>query len=220
MRILYVYSNSCCPIHVGDVKKQANILFDEGAQRSFISAEMAANLNIIPTITEGLTLASFGTDSATYQQLAVATVEVETNSGELIPISVIVVPSIAAPIQNSICASVESTPHLQGLKLAHPVTPDKDFKISLLIGTDYYWSFVQDHIVRGEGPTAQQSKLSSLLSGPSSYPVSQSTSSILLQIITTMTKPEEPDIQLFWSMEAIGTSVPEEQTNSTFLQTY
>ena len=35
-----------------------------------------------------------------------------------------------------------------------------------------------------------------------------------------MTKPEEPDIQQFWSMEAIGTSVPEEQTNSTFLQTY
>ena len=181
---------------------------------------MAAKLNIIPTTTEGLTLASFGTDSATYQQLAVATVEVETNSGELIPISVLVVPSIAAPIQNSICASVDSMPHLRGLKLAHPVTPDKDFKISLLIGTDYYWSFVQDHIVRGEGPTAQQSKLGYLLSGPSSYPVSQSTSCILLQITTTMTKSEEPDIQQFWSMEAIGTSVPAEQTNSTFLQTY
>lgn len=53
------------PIHVGDVKKQANILFDKGMQRSFISAEMAAKLNIIPTTTEGLTLASFGTDNAT-----------------------------------------------------------------------------------------------------------------------------------------------------------
>ena len=155
-----------------------------------MSAEMVAKLNIIPTTMEGLTLASFSTDSATYQQLAVATVEVETNSGELIPISVLVIPSIAAPIQNSICATVDSMPHLQGLKLAHPVTPDKDFKISLLIGMDYYWSFVQDHINRGEGPTAQQSKLGYLLSRLSSYPVSQSTSSILLQITTSMTKPE------------------------------
>ena len=163
-------------------------MFDEGAQCSFISAEMAAELNIIPGTTEGLALASFGTDSATYQQLGVATVKVEINSGELIPISVLIVPSIAAPIQNSVCASATSMPHLRGLKLAHPVTPDKDFKISLLIGTDYYWTFVQDHIVRGDGPTAQQSKLGYLLSGPLPYSVSQSASSILLQITTTMNK--------------------------------
>ena len=63
------------PIIAGDVRKQANILFDEGAQRSFISAEMAAELNIIPTTTEGLALASFGTDSTAHHQLAAATVK-------------------------------------------------------------------------------------------------------------------------------------------------
>ena len=30
-------------------------------------------------------------------------------------------------------------PHLRVLKLAHPVGHDRDFKISLLIGTDHYW---------------------------------------------------------------------------------
>ena len=70
-------------------------------------------------------------------------------------LSVLIVPSIAVPIQNSVCTSVNSMPHLRELKLAHPVTTNKNFKISLLIGTDYYWTFVQDNIVRGEGPTAQ-----------------------------------------------------------------
>ena len=50
---------------------------------------MAAELNIIPATTEGLTLASFETGSPTNQQIAVATVKVEANSGELIPITIL-----------------------------------------------------------------------------------------------------------------------------------
>ena len=208
------------PIIAGDVGRQANILFDEGAQRSFISADMAAELNIIPTTTEGLTLASFGTDSTAYHQLGAATVKLETNSGELIPVSVLIVPSIAAPIQNTVCASFNTIPHLQGLKLANPVGDNEDFKISLLIGTDYYWTFVQDHIVGGNGPTAQKSKLGYLLSGPLPYPANQSASPILLQITSALTKPEEPNLEQFWSIEGIGTNLREEGIDSTFLQAY
>ena len=52
-------------------------------------------------------------------------VEIETNSGEIIPLSVLIVPSIAAPIKNYIPISINFLPHLQGLKLAHPVTSNK-----------------------------------------------------------------------------------------------
>ena len=68
-------------------------------------------------------------------------------------------------------------PHLRDFKLAHPVTSDKNFTILLLIGTDHYWSFVEAHIIRGKGPTAQQSKLGYLLSGPLPGVLSDSTSS-------------------------------------------
>ena len=102
---------------------------DEGAQRSFISAEMANELQISPTSTTDITVASFGTTSATIQKLGVATVEVEMESGELIPMSVLIVPSIAAPIQNLVSTSVYTTPHLRDLKLAHPITSDKNFTI-------------------------------------------------------------------------------------------
>ena len=56
--------------------------------------------------------------------------------------------------------------YLQGLKLAHPISSMETLDISLLIGVDHYWQIVGNHIVRGEGPTAMQSKLGYLLSGP------------------------------------------------------
>ena len=185
------------PIIAGNMKTQANILFDDGAQRSFLSAEMASELQISPTSTVDIAVASFGTTSTTSQKLGVATVEVETESGELIPISVLIVPSIAAPIQNLVSTSVYTMPHLRDLKLTHPVTSGNNFTISLLIGTDHYWSFVEDHIIRGKGPTAQRSKLGYLLSGPLPTTLSEATSSALLQITSTMItdEPREPDIE-------------------------
>ena len=119
------------PIVAGNTRSQAKILFDEGAQRSFISAEMANELQISPTSTTDIAVASFGTTSVTIQKLGVATVEVETESGELIPISVLIVLSIAAPIHNLVSTSVYTMPHLHDLKLAHPITSDKNFTISL-----------------------------------------------------------------------------------------
>ena len=92
-------------------------------------------------------MASFGTTAMTHQKLGVAMIEIETLAGELVPMSVMIVPSIAAPIQNFISASVYNMPHIQHLKLAQPVTSEQNFDISLLIGADYYWNFVQDGLV-------------------------------------------------------------------------
>ena len=166
-----------------------------------------------------MALASFGTTIASYQELGVATVKIETIPGEVIPISVLIIPSIAAPIQSSINCSVRNLPYLRGLKLAHPVTSNHHFKISILIGTDYYWTFIQDHIVRGDGPTAQQSKLGYLLSGPLPSPLPELSSSVLLQLTSEITAPATPDLEQFWSVEAIGTTT-DKSSNSPFLQTY
>ena len=115
--------------------------------------------------------------------------EIETVTGELIPISTLIVPTIAAPFQNAVSISVNTMTHLRGLKLAHPVTSNNTFTISLLIGTDYYWKFVQDTIIRGDGPIAQESKLGYLLSGSLPYSLPQAATSILLQITSTVTQP-------------------------------
>ena len=59
------------------------------------------------------------------------------------------------------------------LPLAHLVTSDGKFEISVFIGADYYWQFVQDCIVPREGSTTVQSHLSYQLSGP--LPLSKTT---------------------------------------------
>ena len=210
------------PIIANGFRTQANILFDEGAQRSFISLTLSNELHLTPMSMTDISVASFGTTALTQQKLGTAIVEIETDSGELIPLSVLVVPSISAPIQNTVSTAVRSMPHLRGLKLAQPVTSEGTFTISLLIGTDYYWTFIQDHIVRGQGPTAQQSKLGYLLSGPLPSAVSESTSAALLQITSVLTtnKNSVPDLQGFWSVEAVGTNTSSMSMDSAFLQSY
>ena len=71
--------------------------------------------------------------------IGVTTVNIETLSGEQITLSVLLVPMIAAPLQNTYHTHLLSMKHLHGLQLANPVTKDSKFEISLLIGADYYW---------------------------------------------------------------------------------
>jgi len=140
------------PVHVGHINTLANILFDEGAQRSFITEDLAVKLQLQSFTTEHIAVASFGTNTLANRQLPVAQVQVETQLGELIPISVLVVPVIATPLHNTVRSCITCLPYLQGLKLAHPVTDEENFQISLLIGADFYWSFVGDDIICGDGP--------------------------------------------------------------------
>ena len=158
----------------------------------------------MPSTTTQVALSSFGNDSPLFQMLGVATIQIQTLNGDLIPISVLIVPKIATPIQNSCRVEMENMPHLKGLKLANPITDNDEFLVSILIEADYYWSFVQDHIIRGNNPTAQQSQLGYLLSGPLPLSTAQLSTSILMQIITTADN-KEVDLQLLWSIEAVGT---------------
>ena len=101
--------------------------------------------------------------------MEVASINLKTKPGKLIPLSVLVVPDIAVPLKNVTYEKVTQLPHLK----AQPVTTDESFRISLLIGVDYYWDIIEDDIIRGDGPTAVGSKLGYLLSSP--LPVTQPT---------------------------------------------
>ena len=142
------------PISAEGLPIRGNILFDDGSQHSFITEEVATRLNLKLFGSEHIAVAPFGAEDTSAKHLSAACVYVETESGERIPISVLIVLFIAAPLKNSVHASINNFQHLQGLKLAHPVTSEDNFQISVLIGADFYWTFVEDKIVRGDGPTA------------------------------------------------------------------
>ena len=84
-------------ISSSDTSLEGNILFDDGAQRSFISQQMAAKLNLQPNNKESISLASFGSNSAAHRNLPVGVIQVHTITGDKIPISVLIVPKLHHP---------------------------------------------------------------------------------------------------------------------------
>ena len=178
---------------------KANILFDEGAQRSFITKNLAAQLHLQPTEREVINLSAFGAQPKPPQNLESTIVYVKTNSNEEIPIRVLIVENIASPLQLHCTDIINTIPHLRELPLAHPVTNHENFEISLLVGADHYWDIVEDRIIRGNGPTAMQSKIGHLLSGP--LPSTHSANEAA-NFLTFSTSPlQEVDLQRFWSLD-------------------
>ena len=131
---------------------QTNLLFDEGSQRSFVTKALPNALKLQPYHKEDINLSSFGANCQLSRQVEVAMVNFLTNNGDAVPLSVLVVPHIATPLQNTVSISVTRLLHLRDLQLAHPLTAEREFEISLLVGADHYWDIVEDHIVRGMGP--------------------------------------------------------------------
>ena len=126
-------------------------------------------------------------------------------------------PAIAAPIQNLNKKALTDFPHLSGLHLAQPVTSTEQFTINLLIGADHYWDVVEDHIIKGKGPTAMGSKLGYLLSGPLGTATPKNTTASILHVATQPTP--DSDLQRFWSVESLGI-LPKHDSASTFLKLY
>ncbi|XP_060570474.1 uncharacterized protein LOC132728821 [Ruditapes philippinarum] len=201
----------------GHACAKANILFDEGAQRSFITHELAETLQLQRRGSEVVHLAAFGAESKKVGHFETATVYLITENSEKIAIDVLIVPSIAVPLRNQIQAATH-LPYLRGLKLAHPVPEVDTFNISLLIGADRYWEIIGDRIIRGDGPTAVQSKIGFLLSGPLPVTSSSKATNYIMNIITSA--PDYDDLERFWKLESIGILPAAEEKASDYLHNY
>ena len=197
---------------------EGHILFDEGAQRSFITQELADQLQLKPTGFENISVASVGAQVSTTRRLAIASIHIHTLNEGQIPVTVLVVPKLAAPIRNSVRTHLNKLSYLRGLPLAHPVTSDENFQISILIGADFYWQFVQDRVVRGDGPVAVESKLGYLLSGPLPLPVTATSTSFHVSILSCTT--ENTHHNSFWQVESTGTNPVAQNPDAKFLQQY
>ncbi|XP_052699402.1 uncharacterized protein LOC128176925 [Crassostrea angulata] len=189
------------PIWYRNQEVNCNVLLDEGAQNSFITEELAQKLDIKSTGSITLKISAFGDKNSEVRNLEKATVQLETQTGEKIPMEVIIIPTIAAPIFNRARVNIRELSYLKGLKLAHPISSDEQFHISMLIGADYYWSIVGDRIIRGNGPTAVESKVGYLISGPIHSSGKQHSG--MFHILADH-KVEEVDLEKFWKIESMG----------------
>ncbi|XP_006814648.1 uncharacterized protein LOC102810052 [Saccoglossus kowalevskii] len=195
-----------CLVSAGGETATATILFDEGATRSFVTTNFADKLNAQTDKCEVINLATFGDNGSRARSFNVSTLSVHTITGKKKNISALVVPNISTPTKNLITSSLLELPYLRNLNLAHPISGSESFEISILIGADYYWDFVGDHIVRGPGPTAVSSILGYLLSGPIQGYRPKSVFPNDATILHTTTNPSvvNDQLQAYWKLETIG----------------
>ena len=104
-----------------------HILFDEGSHRSFITNNLARFIGLTVDRQETLSLSTFGGSTSLMRRVEVGTINLQTPNGEGIPIEVIIVPEIAAPLQDFATFDVHSLPHLKGLTFAHPIADEHTF---------------------------------------------------------------------------------------------
>ena len=91
-------------------------------------------------------LSAFGSTNPQVKKLNVTNLQLITNTGTPVAINVLIVPSIATPLENTVKTPLlKDLPYLRGLQLANPVTKSDSFEISLLVGADHYWDLIGDH---------------------------------------------------------------------------
>ena len=108
--------------------------------------------------------------------------------GNSIFIEALVVPVVCAPLPDQRPKFAKfHYPHLKKLFLSD-FSNDTDMEIDILVGGDYYWSFISGKIIRGddgESPVALNTRIGWVLSGPSSHPQGESYSMVTVNMSAT-----------------------------------
>lgn len=200
----------------------ANILFDEGSQRSFITQSVANELNLQSEAQENITLSTFGGSTTPDKRVDTTTVHLKSLQGENVPMRTIIVPTIATPVITHNDNNISNLPHLKGLTLAHPNVDDysNDFTVDVLVGADHYWDIVEDEVIKGPGPTAAKSKIGYLLSGPLPTHDSSPTDAKASILHTDAKLNSDFDLERFWNLDAVGVQPSSDDETSDFLQYY
>ena len=147
---------------------EASMLLDETLQWFLVTEKHAGMLGVVPHSCENINL-------SLYRGMHIVTFHIKTWRGDYVePISVLGVPTSGALLANSMNTTVSILSRLKGLPLAHPVSGERNFEISLLVGAYIWCDLIDDHTVIGNGPREVNFRLGYLLFSP--LPVSQSSS--------------------------------------------
>ena len=185
-------------------KVPVRILFDTGSHRTYISDRLRSALSLKSLAKETVNLNTFGTVKCNKRTCDLVSCFIETLDGRSVEISALTHPQICTAIRP--IPNVSSFAHLANLRLAdQPVTEaSSNDQIDILVGVDFYYSFVSGEVVKGDrGPVAVKSNLGWLLSGQIDchYICSESTiSSLIIEHDCDSSSKEE---ELFHSFKQV-----------------
>ena len=118
---------------------------------------------------------TFGSTEENTQSVDFVYLCISTEHGDDVQLSAFVVLLICDPLQSqSIVHASVIHAHLKGVKLADYSTGEDDIMVDILAGSEQYWQLVSGKVLQGEdGPTAIQTRLGWVLSGPTNGAVQQ-----------------------------------------------
>ena len=115
-----------------------------------------------------MSIKTFGFQVERVETCDIVELKFKAKTGTDFELSLFTVPMICEPLSGQpVNWAVEQFPYLQGLDLADSCDSSDTLEMSILIGVDQYWKVATGGILRGNtGPTAMETKLGWVLSGP------------------------------------------------------
>ena len=198
--------------------KHTRLLFDNCSQKSYIIEELRKELGLQVTRRDKILIKTFGNTEPQLKTADVVQLAIYFVDQLIIFIELYVIEVVCSPLANQrVNIAVDKYPHLQGLPLAETCTGGESLEISVLIGSDYYWSIVENGIIREEcGPTALSTKLRFVPSGR--VDIGNDTEISLNLNLTehvmkteTFVMQEDVDLrnqlELFWDIDTLGVNL-------------
>ena len=135
------------------------VLFDTGSQRSFLTESVRKKLKLPTSRKETIIFQVFGQNDDKVKEVDIVQIKIKGYNGLCIFIEAISCPKIFSSIRNQKYHFAKNNyDHLRNIKLLKHSEGDSTF-IDLLIGNDFYYSFINGNIVKGQKDEPSLQKL-------------------------------------------------------------
>ena len=128
---------------------KVRVIFDSCSQRSYVSQRLAKQLCLLIIGHDPLSIKTFGEESSRLRSCELVQVAVKGIVGMSLYVNAYVVPVICTPPSNqNLQVAMEQYPYLEDLELAESASNSQE-ETDILIGADYYLTFMAGHSKRG-----------------------------------------------------------------------
>ena len=187
---------------------KVNVLFDPGSDRSYVRKQSCERLNL-KFHEETLSIAGYSgkTESAKTYKIKHAIIRPIFSSTESRSVKLVETDRISPSIhREALPPDLLNCKYLRGIQLAENYTVSNDEEIDIMIGLDYYWSFVTGRVKRQVGkPIAIESVLGWILQSQTNDNTPNSSMATTLTCITTSEAQEiNKQLKKFWELEEVN----------------
>ena len=179
----------------------AKVLFDTGADRSYISSKFNQKIKANCVGSEYLSYTSFGGGKSTRSLRKIVSLDLIDQNQVKHQMNALVIPSICEPISKP-TVPVSILDKFSHLPLANNQS-SSSFEIDVIIGMDIYFRFMLPQTYRVDNLVAINSIFGYIICGTYDIEASKDCASTQLLCINHIT---DDDIQNFWSLESVGIS--------------